>query len=60
MYHEQFWQYAAYYGEDLARQYYREWSPPVGTAPPPGVVLPPPAAPTEGSTAAANPPAPAP
>lgn len=40
MYHEQFWQYAVYYGEDLARQYYGEWSPPKGTPPPPGIVIP--------------------
>jgi len=36
-----FWEYASYYGEDAARSFYGEWSPPVGTfapasAPAPG------------------------
>eukprot|EP00613_Pedinella_sp_CCMP2098_P027243 CAMPEP_0171713988 /NCGR_PEP_ID=MMETSP0991-20121206/18042_1 /TAXON_ID=483369 /ORGANISM="non described non described, Strain CCMP2098" /LENGTH=699 /DNA_ID=CAMNT_0012304673 /DNA_START=91 /DNA_END=2190 /DNA_ORIENTATION=- len=39
-YHAAFWEYLAAYGEDLARQYYGEASPPPGTAPPPGVVDP--------------------
>eukprot|EP00953_Heterococcus_sp_UTEX-ZZ885_P036855 18968-Heterococcus_DN1.PRE.1 len=39
-YHSQFWQYAAYYGERVAREQYGAWSPPVGTQPPPGVTLP--------------------
>ncbi|CAM9255361.1 unnamed protein product, partial [Chrysoparadoxa australica] len=29
-YHEQFWQYAAYYGERVAREQYTVWAPPVG------------------------------
>jgi far upstream element-binding protein len=41
-YYAQFWQYAAYYGEKVAREQYGVWSPPVGTQPPPGVTLPPP------------------
>ncbi|KAG5190694.1 hypothetical protein JKP88DRAFT_266825, partial [Tribonema minus] len=39
----QFWQYAAYYGERVAREQYGAWAPPAGTPPPPGTVLPPPA-----------------
>jgi len=35
-YYQQFWEYAAYYGEDAARQAWGAWAPPVGTAPPPG------------------------
>ena len=36
-YHEQFFRYAYYYGEDAARQYYGAWSPPAGTPNPYGV-----------------------
>jgi far upstream element-binding protein len=36
-YHEQFFRYAYYYGEDAARAYYGAWSPPVGTLNPYGV-----------------------
>ncbi|KAG5178352.1 hypothetical protein JKP88DRAFT_270499 [Tribonema minus] len=39
-YHTQFWQYAAYYGERVAREQYGAWAPPVGTPPPAGIVLP--------------------
>ena len=38
-YYNDFWQYAAYYGEAAARLYYQTWSPPEGTAPPEGIVL---------------------
>mmetsp|Transcript_8225 Transcript_8225/g.7365 ORF Transcript_8225/g.7365 Transcript_8225/m.7365 type:complete len:592 (+) Transcript_8225:63-1838(+) len=38
-YYNDFWQYATYYGEALARQYYGAWSPPAGTAPPPGITV---------------------
>ena len=41
MYYTAFWEYYSAYGEDLARQYYGDWSPPVGTAPPAGVSAPP-------------------
>ncbi|CAM9541254.1 unnamed protein product [Ectocarpus sp. 6 AP-2014] len=41
-YHEQFWQYAAYYGEQVARDQYGAWAPPAGTPPPPGTTIPPP------------------
>ncbi|KAG5175658.1 hypothetical protein JKP88DRAFT_337901 [Tribonema minus] len=41
-YYQQFWQYAAYYGERVAREQYGAWSPPPGTAPPPGITIPPP------------------
>jgi len=43
MYYEQFWQYAAYYGEEAARRDYSAYSayiPPVGTPPPPHIQLP--------------------
>jgi far upstream element-binding protein len=33
-YYNDFWTYAAYYGEPAARQYYGAWSPPEGTQPP--------------------------
>jgi far upstream element-binding protein len=33
-YHDDFWRYAALYGEAAAREYYKAWSPPVGTANP--------------------------
>ncbi|GKY95065.1 hypothetical protein MPSEU_000470700 [Mayamaea pseudoterrestris] len=36
-YHEQFFRYAYYYGEEAARQYYGAWSPPHGTPNPYGV-----------------------
>jgi far upstream element-binding protein len=39
-YYPQFWQYAAYYGESVARKQYGAWAPPEGTPPPPGVVIP--------------------
>eukprot|EP00968_Pinguiococcus_pyrenoidosus_P024882 scaffold5143_cov231-Pinguiococcus_pyrenoidosus.AAC.1 len=39
-YHQQFWQYAAYYGEEYARAAYGAWAPPVGTPCPPGITLP--------------------
>jgi far upstream element-binding protein len=39
-YYNDFWQYAAYYGEAAARLYYTAWSPPEGTPPPPGITLP--------------------
>mmetsp|Transcript_10458 Transcript_10458/g.15664 ORF Transcript_10458/g.15664 Transcript_10458/m.15664 type:complete len:497 (-) Transcript_10458:200-1690(-) len=39
-YYSQFWQYAAYYGEAIAREQYGAWAPPPGTPPPPGIVLP--------------------
>lgn len=35
--YEPFFRYAYYYGEDTARAYYKEWSPPVGTPNPYGV-----------------------
>jgi hypothetical protein len=38
-YYNDFWYYASYYGETAARQYYGEWSPPVGTPPPEGIVV---------------------
>jgi far upstream element-binding protein len=38
-YYNDFWAYASYYGEAMARQYYGQWSPPVGTAPPAGVTV---------------------
>jgi hypothetical protein len=38
-YYNDFWQYAAYYGEAAARLYYQTWSPPEGTAPPEGIVF---------------------
>ncbi|CBJ29702.1 conserved unknown protein [Ectocarpus siliculosus] len=41
-YHDQFWQYAAYYGEQVARDQYGAWAPPAGTPPPPGITIPPP------------------
>ena len=56
--------YAAYYGEDYARQAYGAYAPPVGTAPPAGTVLPAPApAPAAAAADTAStsaPPAPAP
>lgn len=39
---QQFWQYAAYYGEQVAREQYGAWAPPAGTPPPPGITIPPP------------------
>ncbi|CAM9462757.1 unnamed protein product [Chrysoparadoxa australica] len=42
-YHEDFWQYAAYYGEKVAREQYTVWAPPVGTPPPAHITLPAPA-----------------
>jgi far upstream element-binding protein len=36
-YHEQFFRYAYYYGEDAARQYYGAWSPSLGTPNPYGI-----------------------
>mmetsp|Transcript_34053 Transcript_34053/g.43925 ORF Transcript_34053/g.43925 Transcript_34053/m.43925 type:complete len:629 (+) Transcript_34053:109-1995(+) len=39
-YYNDFWQYFAAYGEKLAREYYGDWSPPVGTEPPAGIVAP--------------------
>ncbi|CAM9111484.1 unnamed protein product [Discosporangium mesarthrocarpum] len=39
-YYDQFWQYAAYYGEQVAREQYGAWAPPVGTPPPPGINIP--------------------
>lgn len=36
-----FWQYASYYGENAARAYYLQWSPPAGSRPPPGMIIPP-------------------
>lgn len=48
-YYNDFWQYAAYYGEAAARLYYDAWSPPQGTPPPPGIVV----APDAGTPAAA-------
>ena len=41
-YPQQFWQYAAYYGEQVARDQYGAWAPPAGTPPPPGITVPPP------------------
>lgn len=38
-YHEQFFRYAYYYGEDAARKYYGAWSPPPGSVNPYGVSL---------------------
>eukprot|EP00977_Amphora_coffeiformis_P016472 scaffold5108_cov172-Amphora_coffeaeformis.AAC.21 len=35
-YYEQFFRYAYYYGEPAARNYYKEWSPPLGTPNPYG------------------------
>lgn len=40
-YYNDFWQYASYYGEAAARQYYTSWAPPEGTRPPEGISLPP-------------------
>jgi far upstream element-binding protein len=34
--YEPFFRYAYYYGEDAARAYYKEWSPPIGTSNPYG------------------------
>jgi hypothetical protein len=48
-YYNDFWYYASYYGEAAARQYYGDWSPPVGTVPPEGIVVAP--DPTPQSTA---------
>jgi far upstream element-binding protein len=60
-YHEQFFRYAYYYGEDAARQYYGAWSPPVGTPNPYGVnpngVQPPPTTTAAAGAAAAEIPA---
>jgi far upstream element-binding protein len=57
-YHEQFFRYAYYYGEDAARQYYGAWSPPVGTPNPYGVnpngVQPPPSTTTATAAAASS------
>lgn len=39
-YYTAYWQYAVYYGEEAARQYYGLWSPPEGTPPPEGYVMP--------------------
>jgi far upstream element-binding protein len=39
-YYNDYWAYAALYGEGPARQYYGAWSPPAGTPPPLGVILP--------------------
>lgn len=39
-FYNDFWQYAAYYGEAAARMYYTAWSPPEGSLPPPGIILP--------------------
>jgi far upstream element-binding protein len=36
-YFEQFFRYSYYYGEDAARQYYGDWSPPIGTPNPYGI-----------------------
>lgn len=36
-YHEEFFRYAYYYGEEAARAYYGAWSPPLGTPNPYGV-----------------------
>lgn len=49
-YYNDFWQYAAYYGEAAARVYYGAWSPPEGTQPPEGVTVA--ADPTGGTTGA--------
>jgi len=38
-YYNDFWQYAAYYGEAAARVYYGAWSPPEGSQPPEGVTV---------------------
>jgi len=35
-YYAQFWEYTKYYGEDAARKFYKQWSPPVGTPNPNG------------------------
>jgi len=37
-YHKKYWEYATYYGEKAAREFYGDWSPAAGTAPPAGVV----------------------
>lgn len=37
-YYNDFWSYAAYYGEAMARTYFSTWSPPEGSPPPPGWV----------------------
>lgn len=62
-YHEQFFRYAYYYGEEAARTYYGAWSPPAGTPNPYGVnpngITPAPA-PATGAPAAAPAQAPAP
>jgi len=39
-YYNDFWKYAAYYGEAAARLYFDAWSPPVGTPPPEGITIP--------------------
>lgn len=54
-YYNDFWQYAAYYGEAAARVYYGAWSPPEGTQPPEGVTVA--ADPPGGAVAAAAQPA---
>lgn len=38
-YYNDYWTYAAHYGEKAARLYYGAWSPPEGTLPPPGVTV---------------------
>ena len=61
-YYEQFFRYAYYYGEAAARDYYKTWSPPVGTPNPygenPAGITPAPASDT--NTTAQQAPAPAP
>eukprot|EP01041_Mallomonas_annulata_P000751 gene751-1435_t len=39
-YYNDYWQYAAYYGEAASRIYYGSWSPPEGTPAPEGFVIP--------------------
>jgi far upstream element-binding protein len=60
-YYEQFFRYAYYYGEAAAREYYKTWSPPVGTPNPygenPAGITPAPAA--DSNTTAQPAPAPA-
>jgi far upstream element-binding protein len=62
-YHEQFFRYAYYYGEEAARNHYGAWSPPPGTPNPYGVnpngIIQAPSAPVEQHVAPTPAPAPA-
>jgi len=38
-FYPKYWEYASYYGAKAAREFYGEWSPPEGAAPPEGVIV---------------------